>query len=130
MDAVECAHAVEAEVRELRLIAAHRPAYNRRSKNPRNAWWLVLTDEAVPAALGGPAAGDGALGPFRTQAAASLAADMLAERAGLRTCTQRISLPHRPGKPCVLAELGRCGAPVPASRAWATTPPPCIRSPN
>jgi len=31
--------------RELRLLSAHKPAYNRRSKNPKQAWWLTLTDE-------------------------------------------------------------------------------------
>ena len=34
VEAVECAHSLEAEVRELRLIAAHKPPYNRRSKYP------------------------------------------------------------------------------------------------
>ena len=34
VEAVECAHSLEAEVRELRLIAAHAPPYNRRSKYP------------------------------------------------------------------------------------------------
>ena len=29
---VECAHALEAGVRELRLLSAHAPPYNRRSK--------------------------------------------------------------------------------------------------
>ena len=31
VDHVECAHALEAGVRELRLLAAHGPPYNRRS---------------------------------------------------------------------------------------------------
>ena len=38
VDAIECAHALEAEVRELRLIGAHHPRFNRRSRNPRRAW--------------------------------------------------------------------------------------------
>ena len=48
VDHVECAHDLEAGVRELRLLAAHAPPYNRRSKFPHRWWWLVLTDEAFP----------------------------------------------------------------------------------
>lgn len=48
VDHVVCAHSLEAEVRELRLIGAHRPAYNRRSKNRHQGWWVGLTDEAFP----------------------------------------------------------------------------------
>ena len=31
---------------ELRLLAAHAPPYNRRSRFPHRWWWVVLTDEA------------------------------------------------------------------------------------
>ena len=48
VDPIECAHALEAQVRELRLIAAYKPRYNRRSKFPERALWLKLTDEAFP----------------------------------------------------------------------------------
>ena len=48
VDVVECAHALEAGVRELRLLAAHAPPYNRRSRFPHRWWWVVLTDEAFP----------------------------------------------------------------------------------
>ena len=48
VDHVECAHDLEAGVRELRLLAAHAPPYNRRSKFPQRWWWVVLTDEAFP----------------------------------------------------------------------------------
>ncbi|MFC3455919.1 DEDD exonuclease domain-containing protein [Amycolatopsis speibonae] len=111
VDAVECAHALEAAVRELRLIAAHRPMYNRRSKNPRHAWWVALTEEAFPRLSVVRMPRDGMLGPFRSQTDARSAADTLAGASGLRTCTQRISSTAPNGKPCVLAELGRCGAP-------------------
>jgi DNA polymerase-3 subunit epsilon len=43
VDHVECAHDLEAGVRELRLLAAHAPPYNRRSKFPHRWWWVVLT---------------------------------------------------------------------------------------
>ena len=41
---IVCATPLEAEVRELRLIAAHKPRYNRRSRFP-SALWLKLTVE-------------------------------------------------------------------------------------
>ncbi|MFD9891909.1 DEDD exonuclease domain-containing protein [Amycolatopsis sp. NPDC059027] len=111
VDAVECAHALEAEIRELRLIAAHRPMYNRRSKNPHHAWWIGLTEEAFPRLSVVRLPRPGVLGPFRSQTDARTAADTLAGASGLRTCTQRISPTSASGTPCVLAELGRCGAP-------------------
>ncbi|TVT53666.1 DEDD exonuclease domain-containing protein [Amycolatopsis rhizosphaerae] len=111
VDGIECSHALEAQVRELRLLAAHRPAYNRRSKNPRKSWWVALTEEAFPRLSVVRLPKDGALGPFGSQAMARLAADSLAGAAGLRTCTLRISAKAPSGKPCALAELGRCAAP-------------------
>jgi DNA polymerase-3 subunit epsilon len=111
VDAVECSHSLEAAIRELRLIAAHRPMYNRRSKNPRHAWWVALTEEAFPRLSVVRMPRDGMLGPFRSQTDARSAADTLAGASGLRTCTQRISATSPSGTPCVLAELGRCGAP-------------------
>ena len=48
VDPIECAHPLEAQVRELRLIAAHKPRYNRRSKYPERSVWLKLTAEAYP----------------------------------------------------------------------------------
>ncbi|SFK94338.1 DNA polymerase-3 subunit epsilon [Amycolatopsis sacchari] len=111
VDGIECSHALEAQVRELRLLAAHRPAYNRRSKNPRKSWWVTLTDEAFPRLSVVRLPKDGALGPFNSQQTAKLAADVLASATGLRTCTQRISAVSPSGRPCALAELGRCGAP-------------------
>ncbi|MEU3271892.1 DEDD exonuclease domain-containing protein [Saccharomonospora sp. NPDC006951] len=111
VEGIECSHALEAQVRELRLLAAHRPAYNRRSKNPRNAWWISLTDEPFPRLSVIRTPRDGALGPFSSQARARSAADTLASAAGLRTCTLRIPAHGANAVPCVLAELGRCGAP-------------------
>ncbi|HVV08772.1 DEDD exonuclease domain-containing protein [Amycolatopsis sp.] len=110
VDGIECSHALEAQVRELRLLAAHKPSYNRRSKNPRKAWWVALTEEAFPRLSVVRLPKDGALGPFTSQAIAKLAADTLAGASGLRTCTQRISAAPS-GKPCALAEIGRCKAP-------------------
>jgi DNA polymerase-3 subunit epsilon len=40
---IVCPTGLEAEVRELRLIAQHKPRYNRRSRYPERALWLKLT---------------------------------------------------------------------------------------
>ncbi|SCG46603.1 DNA polymerase-3 subunit epsilon [Micromonospora humi] len=113
VEAVECAHSLEAEVRELRLIAAHAPPYNRRSKYPERQVWLKLTDEAYPrlSVVRGLGPADTAyLGPFRSKQAAELAAAGFHDAVPLRQCTHRLS--RRTTMPaCALAELGRCPAP-------------------
>ena len=45
---IVCATTLEAEVRELRLIAEHKPRYNRRSTPPERAMWVKLTVEPLP----------------------------------------------------------------------------------
>lgn len=113
VEAIECAHSLEAEVRELRLIAAHKPPYNRRSKFPERVVWLKLTDEAYPRlSIVRKLAADGGayLGPFSSRRVAELAADGVHEVLPLRQCTQRLST-RRPTAACALAELGRCPAP-------------------
>ena len=115
VEAVVCAHALEAAVRELRLIAAHRPRYNRRSRQPYRGWWVAPTDEAFPrlSVVVSPRAG--ALGPFPHRPAAVAAVETLLDAVPLRACTQRIGArdgrASRPAAPCALHELGRCGAP-------------------
>ncbi|MHA6799009.1 DEDD exonuclease domain-containing protein [Bounagaea algeriensis] len=107
---VRCAHPLEAEVRELRLLAAHRPRYNRRSRHPERAWWVVLTEEPFPrlSAVRNPR--PEALGPFSSRGRAQQAVDALHDGTMLRRCTQR--LPRTPAdSPCALHELGRCHAP-------------------
>jgi DNA polymerase-3 subunit epsilon len=110
VDAVECAHALEAQVRELRLLGAHRPRFNRRSRTPFLAWWVVLTDEPFPRLSVVRQPRQGALGPFRSRADAVSAMESIQDAVPVRRCTQRIAA--RPsGTPCVLWELGQCGAP-------------------
>ncbi|WP_031467679.1 DEDD exonuclease domain-containing protein [Sciscionella sediminilitoris] len=111
VDWVECAHPLEARVRELRLITAHKPAYNRRSRNQHGAWWLTFTEEAFPrlSVVRRPRAD--AFGPFPSRAKAETAAAVLAEATGLRTCTTRIPARGAHGSPCAAFELGRCAAP-------------------
>ena len=113
VDAIACAHPLEAEVRELRLIAEHKPRYNRRSRFPERSSWLKLTNEPFPRlALVRRVADDGAtyLGPFGSARTAQAAMAAVHEAVPLRQCTQRIS-PTKPTPACVLAGMGRCGAP-------------------
>jgi DNA polymerase III subunit epsilon len=110
VDHVECAHDLEAGVRELRLLAAHAPPYNRRSKFPRRWWWVTLTDEPFPrfSAVRAPKH-DCAVGPFRSRADAVETAALLARFTGVRTCTKRLS--RAALHVCPERELSPCPAP-------------------
>ena len=92
-------------MRELRLLSAHKPAYNRRSKNPKQAWWLTLTDEAFPRLSLVRTPRDGALGPFRSRGMAEDAMVALQDGTGIRPCTVRIPAQRAAANPCALAEL-------------------------
>ncbi|MGZ4596498.1 MAG: DEDD exonuclease domain-containing protein [Actinomycetes bacterium] len=110
---IVCATPLEAEVRELRLIAQHKPRYNRRSRFPERALWLKLTVEPFPRlSKVREVKDDGAtyLGPFSSTRQVELATAALHETFRLRQCTSRLS-PRRPSPACALAEMGRCGAP-------------------
>jgi DNA polymerase-3 subunit epsilon len=114
VDPIPCAHALEAQVRELRLIAAHKPRYNRRSKFPERAVWLKLTVEAFPRlSVVRDVRPDGAsyLGPLRSQRQAEAVRDAIHDAVPLRQCSDRLSLRRVVRRACVLAGIGRCGAP-------------------
>jgi DNA polymerase-3 subunit epsilon len=108
---VECAHALEAGVRELRMLSAHAPPYNRRSKFPQRWWWLVLSDEAFPrfSVVRSPRH-DRAVGPFRSRADAVDTADLLARFTGVRTCTKRLARSALHGPACPPREVSPCPA--------------------
>ncbi len=112
---IECATPLEAEVRELRLIAEHKPRYNRRSPVPGEGPLAQADRRALPAAVAGAARSPttapttSARSRARRRAEKCLAA--LHEAFPLRQCTQRLAR-SPPGRPCVLAEMGRCLAPV------------------
>lgn len=114
--AVECATRLEAQIRELRIIAARAPQYNRRSKNPQRAVWLKLTVERYPrvsvvsAVRPDSARGAEYVGPFPSRGRALAAQEAITESVGLRSCSQPLSSRPKPSA-CVLAELGRCAAP-------------------
>lgn len=113
IDTVVCATALEAQVRELRLIAAHRPAYNRRSKFPERAVWLKLTNEPWPRlSIVRSVLDDDAtyVGPFPGRKAAEAAQAALHDTFAIRQCTTRLS--HRSRiSACALAEMGQCLSP-------------------
>lgn len=111
VDHVECAHALEAGVRELRLLAAHAPPYNRRSKFPHRWWWIVLTNESFPRfSVVRKPKHDLTIGPFRARADAVDAAALLARFSGLRTCTSRLARSAVHGPSCAEHELSPCPA--------------------
>ncbi len=120
--------ALEAEVRELRLIAEHKPRYNRRSRFPEK----VTLHQAHPRALAPAVAG--AAGARRRR---RLPRPVLVEED--RREVPRRAARHVPGPavlrparrrppaaaPCVLAEMGRCLSPATAASTRRRTPPSC-----
>ena len=114
---IECATPLEARVRELRLIAAHKPRYNRRSRHPEKMHWLKLTVEPWPRlSLVRKVAEDGAdyLGPFASRRTAEKCLAALHETFPIRQCSDRLPIaPHYSA--CVLAEMGRCVSPCDGS---------------
>lgn len=118
---IVCSTALEAEVRELRLIGGAKPRYNRRSRFPEKVVWLKLTDEPFPRlSIVRELKDDGAayLGPFSSARLADDARNALHEALPLRQCTQPITArTRRPA--CVLHEMGRCGAPCEGEQSQA-----------
>lgn len=111
IDHVECAHPLEAGVRELRMLSTHAPPYNRRSKFPYRWWWVALTDEAFPrlSVIRAPRH-DRVVGPFRSRSKAAETAALLARCTGLRTCTTRLTRSARHGPACPELEVSACPA--------------------
>ena len=112
VEAVECHTGLEAAIVELRLITAHQPPYNRRSKQPRQTW-IKVTDEPIPRlSVVRKIRDDQAsyCGPFSGRAPADQAILALGEAFPLRACTERLS-PAKPRQPCALAEMASCPAP-------------------
>jgi DNA polymerase-3 subunit epsilon len=117
VDSITCATALEAEVRELRLIAVHKPRYNRRSRFPEKVHWLKLTNEPWPRlSLVRHVLDDDAsyFGPFSSRKRAEKSLAALHETFPVRQCSGRLPLaPSRSA--CVLAEMHRCLAPCDGS---------------
>lgn len=109
LDEVEfrvCDTTLEAEVTEVRLIHAHRPRHNRRSRPPKSSHFVKLTAETFPRlSLVRTLRDDGCdyLGPFRTRRAAETVMLAIWDALPIRRCT------HRPGSrdtTCAMAQLG------------------------
>jgi len=116
---IVCSTDLEAQVRELRLIAQHKPPYNRRSKFPERSVWVKLTVEPFPrlSIVRGVKADKGSyLGPFSSTRSAELAVAAVHEAVPIRQCRARLH-PRRPISACVLAEMGKCGAPCDGSES-------------
>jgi DNA polymerase-3 subunit epsilon len=110
---IECATRLEAGVRELRLIAEHKPKFNRRSRFPERVHWIKLTREPWPRlALVRQVLDDGAdyLGPYGSRKTAERAVAALHETFPLRQCSARLARTPKL-TPCALAEMGRCLSP-------------------
>jgi DNA polymerase-3 subunit epsilon len=91
VDYVVCATRLEAAVREQRLIVAHQPRYNRRSKRPARTYWLRIdpaprhrmtltaarpeTGAAVGGSAGGSAGESAFIGPFSSRTTGRMVAD-------------------------------------------------------
>jgi len=119
---IECATPLEAEVRELRLIAEHEPRYNRRSRNPSKVHFLKLTREIWPRlSLVRRVMEDDAdyIGPFSSKLAAERCLAALHETFPVRQCSDRLGR-QASRAPCVLAEMGRCLSPCDGSADPAT----------
>ncbi|PWJ49881.1 DNA polymerase-3 subunit epsilon [Quadrisphaera granulorum] len=115
---VVCATPLEAQVRELRLIAEHDPHYNRRSRRPDRLPWVKLTAEPYPRLSVvrevRADSDDGAayVGPFSSSRSAQAAVEAIQDALPLRRCTPRLPLrPAAGASACALHEIGRCGAP-------------------
>lgn len=110
-----CSGVLESRVRELRLIAAHDPPYNVRSKRPAAARFVVLTSEAYPRALitaKVPVDATEVWGPFPSTAMARKAVEALQRATSLRSCTPRLPTAQAANAhACLAKELGTCAAP-------------------
>ena len=117
VEGIECATPLEAAVRELRLIAQHKPRYNRRSRHPEKVHWVKLTNEPWPRlSLVRRVLDDDAdyLGPFSSRKRAEKSLAALHEAFPIRQCSGRLPLtPSRSS--CVLAEMDRCLSPCDGS---------------
>lgn len=130
---IVCSGELEASVRELRVIAERKPPYNRRSRHPERACWVRLTDEAYPRLSIVRGIGDDAphLGPYGSHREAEQAKEALLHAFALRQCDHtftpvgdgtaapRVPAGERWTGACVLAQMGRCGAPCDGTESLA-----------
>ena len=113
VEAITCVTQLQADVTELRLIGAHAPRYNRRSKFPERTQWIKITDEPFPRlSVVRVVRDDGAtyFGPFSRRQSAEDVTLAIYDGFQIRQCTPRLSFTV-PMSACALAGMGRCAAP-------------------
>ena len=124
IDCIITPTALEAQVRELRLIQGAQPRYNRRSRFPERVAWLKLTDENFPRlsiSKGAPKDPSGAIGPISGGAAIELAMAAVHEYLPLRQCKPKITdKSMKSASPCILFEINKCGAPCIGNQSLAS----------
>ena len=125
-ESIECIitpTALEAAVRELRLIQGAQPRYNRRSRFPERVAWIKLTDENFPRLTitkGAPKNPSGAIGPISGGLAIEGALAAIHEHLPLRQCKPRITdRSMKSASPCILFEINKCGAPCIGNQSLA-----------
>jgi DNA polymerase III subunit epsilon len=113
VEAIPCLTPLQAEVTELRLIGAHAPPYNRRSKFPERIQWIKITEEAFPRLSVVRAVRDDEatyFGPFSRRHSCEDVLLAIYDGFPIRQCTPRLSSTSRTSA-CALAGMGRCCAP-------------------
>jgi DNA polymerase-3 subunit epsilon len=111
IDHLVCRGPFEAAVREVRLIQAFQPRFNRQAKVWRKYAYVKLTNERFPRlAVTRVARRDGAtyLGPLPSSAVAHVVREAIESAVPLRRCSRRLSarFEREDGAPCVPAQLG------------------------
>ena len=101
-----CSGELEAAITEVRMIHAHLPRHNRRSKPPKSNHWVTVTSEPFPRLSltrvlhpNAPAS----LGPFRSRAHAELVMAAIWDAVPIRRCAGK---PGSRRGPCAPAQLG------------------------
>jgi DNA polymerase III subunit epsilon len=113
VEAIPCVTPLQADVTELRLIGAHAPRYNRRSKFPERTQWIKITDEPFPRlSVVRTVRDDGAsyFGPFSRRQSAEDVTLAIYDGFPIRQCTPKLSTTSLISA-CALAGMGRCAAP-------------------
>lgn len=117
VEIIETPTIIEAEIRELRMIAKQQPRFNRRSRFQEKAIWVKLTQENFPRltqvrGAAGITDSDGWCGPFNGRDEATRAIEAIHEIFPIRQCTPRITVSSmKKASPCALLGIGKCGAP-------------------